>query len=112
MCLCGVLCVYVCVCGVCECFVFMMYPHTCSYITTVQFIKDWVLFVIVFVIVLVDATILLVGTAIPHIRLNATLVLDGEHGPDVNVSSSCAIYIYILIESSLFQCGMILPLKP
>ena len=54
-------------------------------VTTVQLIQDWILFVIVFAIVLVDATILLVGTSIPQTRLNATLVSDGEHGFYVNV---------------------------
>ena len=63
-----------------------------------QLIQDWILFVIVFVIVLMDSTILLVGTSIPQNRLNATLVPDEEHGAGVNVSSQCAIYVCILMK--------------
>ena len=50
---------------------------------------------IVFALVLVDATILLIGTSIPQTRLNATLVSDGEHEIGVNVSSSCAIHTHV-----------------
>ena len=45
-----------------------------SYVPTVQLIKDGILFMIVVAIVLVDTTILLVGTAISQSRLNATLI--------------------------------------
>ena len=52
-----------------------------------QAIKDWILLVIIGVVVGMDTIILLIGTAIPETRLNATLVEDEEHPMSVDVSS-------------------------
>ena len=51
-----------------------------------QIPKDWLLFVIVILVMAVDLTIILIGTAIPVSRLNATLVRDDEHPMRVDVS--------------------------
>ena len=51
-----------------------------------QIPKDWLLFLIVFLVVLVDLTIVFIGTAIPTARLNATLVHDVQHPMSVDVS--------------------------
>lgn len=41
--------------------------------------KDWFLFVIVVVVVAGDLLIILIGTAIPSLRLNATRIADVQH---------------------------------
>lgn len=48
--------------------------------------SDWTLFGIVGMTVGVELMILLIGTAVPHSRLNATLVSEVEHPSFVNVS--------------------------
>ena len=55
-------------------------------IPIIQAIKDWILLVIIGIVVGVDITLLLLGTAIPETRLNATLVVDEEHKVSVDVS--------------------------
>ena len=53
---------------------------------TQSYYSDWMLFALVGVIVGVEIVIVLVGTAVPQSRLNATLVPDLEHPPFVDVS--------------------------
>ena len=73
-------------------------------------VKDWVLFVLVGVIVSVDAVVLLIGTALPESRLNATLIEDIEHPHQQNVGyihtytystylHACIHFIYICIHA-------------
>ena len=60
----------------------------CCFATTHKqsYYSDWMLFAVVGVIVGVEIVIVLVGTAVPQSRLNATLVSDLEHPPFVDVS--------------------------
>ena len=51
-----------------------------------QAIKDWILMVIIGLVGGVDIILLLLGTSIPQLRLNATLVVDEENPTLVNVS--------------------------
>ena len=51
-----------------------------------QIPKDWVLFVMIILVVAVDLLIILVGTAIPSSRLNATRVPDVQHPTASDVS--------------------------
>jgi uncharacterized membrane protein len=56
-----------------------------------QIPKDWVLLTIIVVVVAVDLVIILIGTAIPSSRLNATSVRDAQHPTATDVR-----YIYCL----------------
>ena len=51
-----------------------------------QIPHDWVLFVIITLVVAVDLLIILIGTAIPSSRLNATSIRDVMHPTAVDVS--------------------------
>lgn len=51
-----------------------------------QIPHDWVLFVIITLVVAVDLLIILIGTAIPSSRLNATSIRDVMHSTAVDVS--------------------------
>ena len=61
-----------------------------------QIPKDWVLFVIIILVVAIDLLIILIGTAIPSSRLNASEVGDVEHPSATDVS-----YIYPVILHSV-----------
>ena len=52
-----------------------------------QIPQDWVLFVLIILVVAVDLLIILVGTAIPSSRLNATKVPDVQHPTAIDVST-------------------------
>lgn len=56
-------------------------------IILLQIPKDWVLFAIIVLVVTVDLLIILVGTAIPSSRLNATSVRDAQHPTATDVSA-------------------------
>ena len=53
----------------------------------IQTIHDWVLFLIVGVVVLIDVVIQIIGTAIPQAKLEASRTEDAEHEAALNVRS-------------------------
>ena len=57
-----------------------------------QIPKDWVLLTIIVVVVTVDLLIILIGTAIPSSRLNATSVRDAQHPTATDVSQIICLY--------------------
>ena len=57
-----------------------------------QIPKDWVLLTIIVAVVTVDLLIILVGTAIPSSRLNATSVRDAQHPTGTDVSYKLSAY--------------------
>ena len=60
-----------------------------------QIPKDWVLFAIIILVVTVDLLIILIGTAMPSSRLNATSVPDVQHQNAVRVSTIVCMRIII-----------------
>ena len=72
---------------------YFILSHSC------KAIKDWFLLIIVTIIVTVDILILLIGTAIPQSRLEATKIRDREHHTSISVSNKIIVYS----SSVLFQ---------
>ena len=72
----------------------VIHSSTVHYFVYFQIPKDWLLFVIVILVMAIDLTIILIGTAIPASRLNATLVGDSQHPMRVDVR-----VLYLIISS-------------
>ena len=48
-------------------------------------LKDWILLLFVVIVTSVDCFILTIGTAVPSLRLNATLIHDSQHPTSITV---------------------------
>ena len=82
--------------------------------TPLQIPKDWVLLTVIVLVVTVDLLIILIGTAIPSSRLNATSVRDAQHPTATDVSEIHLRELQLLYTFSLFcmnavECRVLAP---
>ena len=73
------------------------------YFEFLQIPKDWVLFAIIVLVVIVDLLIIVTGTAIPSSRLNATSVRDAQHPTATDVSDIIVIIHAYALPNVLYR---------